>query len=56
MKSIFEEYGSTIITVMVIVALIAIVGVVVAANGNISTQFTAMITNLFNATGVKPVG
>lgn len=52
MRNIFEEYGGPIIIVLVIVALIAIVGIIMATNGPVATQITQMIGGLFSKTGI----
>lgn len=47
MKVIFEEYSGIIITAVAIIALIAVVGLLLAADGPVHTAFVDMIDTLF---------
>ncbi|MEH2943283.1 hypothetical protein VSQ32_10535 [Lachnospiraceae bacterium KK002] len=53
MKVIFEEYSGIIVTAVAIVALIAIVGFLLAAEGPVHTAFAKMISELFAKTGMS---
>lgn len=53
MKVIFEEYSGIIITAVAIIALIAVVGLLLAANGPVHTAFVNLIDTLFNKTKVS---
>ncbi len=50
MKVIFEEYSGIIITAVAIIALIAVVGLLLAADGPVHTAFVDLIGNLFKQT------
>ena len=52
MKVIFEEYSGIIITAFAIIALIAIVALLLAADGPVHTAFTDLIYNLFQKASV----
>lgn len=54
MKVIFEEYSGIIITAVAIVALILIVGVLLATDGPVHTSFVNLINGLFSKTNVSP--
>ncbi|MCI9175484.1 MAG: hypothetical protein HFH49_11195 [Lachnospiraceae bacterium] len=47
MKVIFEEYSGIIITAVAIIALIAVVGLLLAAEGPVHTAFVDLIKELF---------
>lgn len=51
MKVIFEEYSGIIIIGVVIVALIAIVGLLLATGGPVHTAFVNMVNSLFEKAG-----
>lgn len=53
MKVIFEEYSGIIITAVAIIALIAVVGLLLATNGPVHTAFVDLINNLFKQTKVS---
>ena len=53
MKVIFEEYSEIIITAVAIIALIAVVGLLLTANGPVHTAFVDLIDTLFNKTKVS---
>ena len=53
MKVIFEEYSGIIITAVAIIALIAVVGLLLTANGPVHTAFGDLIDTLFNKTKVS---
>lgn len=53
MKVIFEEYSGIIITAVAIIALIAIVGLLLATNGPVHKAFIDLINNLFKTTTVS---
>ena len=55
MKVIFEEYSGIIITVVAILALVVIVGVLLA-NGPIHNAFINLINGLFSKTNVVVPG
>ncbi|MCI5821797.1 MAG: hypothetical protein PUB24_03550 [Lachnospiraceae bacterium] len=46
MKEVFQEYGGIIITIVAIVALVAVIRTVIGGSV-VSTQFTNAITNFF---------
>ena len=48
MKVIFEEYSGIIITAVAIIALIAVVGLLLAADGPVHTAFVNLIKELFH--------
>lgn len=48
MKVIFEEYSGIIITAVAIIALIAIIGLLLATNGPVHKAFVDMIDTLFS--------
>ena len=50
MEVIFEEYSGIIITAVAIIALIAIVGLLLATNGPVHTAFVDLIGTLFKQT------
>ena len=50
MKVIFEEYSGIIITAVAIIARIAVVGLLLAADGPVHTAFVDLIGNLFKQT------
>ena len=56
MKVIFEEYSGIIITVVAILALVVIVGVLLATNGPIHNAFINLINGLFSKTNVVVPG
>ena len=56
MKVIFEEYSGIIITVVAILALVVIVGVLLATNGPIHNAFIYLINGLFRKTNVVVPG
>ncbi|MEY8391759.1 hypothetical protein AALA98_10350 [Lachnospiraceae bacterium 45-W7] len=47
MKVIFEEYSGIIITAVAIVALLAIIGLLLASNGPVHKAFADLIQGLF---------
>ena len=47
MKVIIEEYSGIIITAVAIIALIAVVGLLLATNGPVHTAFVDLIDKLF---------
>lgn len=47
MEEIFKQYGTPIIIVTIIVALIAIFGILLANGGPIMTQFSNLIETFF---------
>lgn len=50
MKEIIEQYGGTILTFIVILALIAIVGLLLTGEGSpVADAFSELINNLKNA-------
>lgn len=53
MKVIFEEYSGIIITAVAIIALIAVVGLLLASNGPVHTAFVNLIETLFNKATVS---
>ncbi len=53
MKVIFEEYSGIIITAVAIIALIAVVGLLLATNGPVHSAFVDLINNLFSKTKVS---
>ena len=52
MKVIFEEYSGIIITAVAIIALIAVVGLLLAADGPVHTAFVNLIKELFEKASV----
>lgn len=54
MKVIFEEYSGIIITAVAIIALILIVGLLLATNGPVHTAFVDLVDGLFSQTGITP--
>ncbi|SFB02630.1 hypothetical protein SAMN05216249_10749 [Acetitomaculum ruminis DSM 5522] len=49
MKEIFEQYGSAVISVVIIVALVAIFGVLLnSESGVVTSQFKTLITQFFS--------
>jgi type II secretory pathway component PulK len=54
MKEIFEQYGAAIITVIVIVALAATIGLLMKEDSTVHTQFAKLITDFY--TTVNPAG
>ncbi len=52
MKVIFEEYSGIIITAFAIVALIAVVGLLLATNGPVHTAFVDLVEKLFSKVGL----
>ena len=56
MKVIFEEYSGIIITAVAIVALIAIIGLMLATDGPVHESFTKVITQLFSEVGLPQAG
>lgn len=56
MKVIFEEYSGIIITAVAIVALIAIIGLMLATDGPVHESFTKLITQLFSEVGLPQAG
>lgn len=56
MKVIFEEYSGIIITAVAIIALIAIVGLLLAADGPVHTAFVELMNQLFSKTDVPKIG
>ncbi len=53
MKVIFEEYSGIIITAVAIIALIAVVGLLLTANGPVHTAFVKLIDTLFKTTEIS---
>lgn len=53
MKVIFEEYSGIIITAVAIIALIAVVGLLLAAEGPVHTAFVNLINTLFAKASVS---
>lgn len=53
MKFIFEEYGGIIITGAVIVALIALAGVLLAVDGPVQDAFVGVVDSLFSQSGLS---
>lgn len=53
MKVIFEEYSGIIITAVAIIALIAVVGLLLATDGPVHTAFVDLIGTLFKQTKVS---
>lgn len=51
MKVIFEEYSGIIITGVVVVALIALVGILLINGGPVHTAFVNMVNGLFQKAG-----
>lgn len=51
MKVIFEEYSGIIIIGAVIIALIAIVGLLLASGGPVHNAFINMVNSLFEQAG-----
>lgn len=54
MKVIFEEYSGIIITAVAIIALIAVVGVLLAVDGPVQKAFMDVINGLFSKSNVAP--
>lgn len=52
MEIMMKEYAPTIITVAVVIALIALVGVLLATDGAVSRAFVNTINGLFSQTGI----
>lgn len=52
MEEIFKQYGTPIIIAIVVVALIAIIGVLVSVDGPVSTAFNSMLDGLVTQSGV----
>lgn len=52
MKEIFQEYGGILITVVAIVALIAVITLLVQTNGVVHTAFKDLITGFIQKAGV----
>lgn len=48
MKTIFEEYGGAIITVIAIVLFIAIIAILLNGDGPVADNFQSLISNFFN--------
>ncbi len=48
MKEIFEQYGSVIIAVVAISALVAIIMMLLGTDGVVAEAFTNLINNFFN--------
>lgn len=53
MKVIFEQYGDIIIIGAVILALLALVGLLLATNGPVHNAFVGMINSLLGKTSVE---
>lgn len=53
MKVIFEEYSGIIIIGCVIVALLALVGILLASGGPVHDAFINLIDGLFSQTGIS---
>ncbi len=53
MKVIFEEYSGIIITAVAIIALIAVVGLLLATNGPVHKAFVDLIDTLFKQAKVS---
>lgn len=53
MKVIFEEYSGIIITAVAIIALIAVVGLLLATNGPVHTAFVNLVDTLFKQAKVS---
>lgn len=53
MKVIFEEYSGIIITAVVIIALIAVVGILLTTGGPVHTVFVDLINNLFQRASIS---
>ncbi|MCI8483443.1 MAG: hypothetical protein HFH41_03775 [Lachnospiraceae bacterium] len=53
MKVIFEEYSGIIITAVAIIALIAVVSLLLAAEGPVHNAFVDLIDALFSKTNVS---
>lgn len=54
MKVIFEEYSGIIIAAVAIIALVAIVGLLLATDGPVHTAFVDLIDGLFSKTNLTP--
>lgn len=52
MKEIFEQHGAAIITVIVIVALAAVIGFLLSKDGTVQREFAELLTGFFEQ--VKP--
>ena len=52
MEEIFKQYGGPIITVIVIVALIAIMTILLAGDGVVHDMFSDLITKFFEKSGL----
>lgn len=52
MDVILKEYSGIIIVAVVIIALIAIIGFLLATNGPVQNAFNDIITGLFSKTGI----
>lgn len=48
MEEIFKQYGGPIITVLVIVAILAIMAILLATNGPVRDMFSDLLTDFFN--------
>lgn len=48
MKTIFEEYGGAIITVIAIILFIAIIAILLKGNGLVATQFQSLLNTFFS--------
>lgn len=47
MKVLFEEYGHTIITFVVVIAMIVLIVALISVDGPIKTAFTDLISKFF---------
>lgn len=56
MKVIFEEYSGIIVTAVAIIALVVIVGLLLATDGPVHTAFVNLINGLFSQTNITPPG
>lgn len=53
MEEIFKQYGGPIITVLVIVALLAIMAVLLAVDGPVKNMFADLLNGFFNLANLR---
>lgn len=53
MEEIFKQYGGPIITVLVIVALLAIMAILLAVDGPVRNMFSNLLNNFFDLANLR---
>ena len=56
MGVLFHEHGGAVIAVVVIVALIAILGIILATHGPFYDAIMGMLNFILNKVGINPIG